>query len=169
MAHPMKHAESSARRFGGTARGLSCNPQLVRRIEILSHRLPPPRTPPSRRRYFLSGTHLRRHHRQQRWRAGPVRYVGEQHVKEDLGRIPPSKTGSRKSSLHGGCMDSASGRMIHPLRETLGVSFDFLVAGERAGAALPRRSANRAKSSISSLLRSGKSHPWVYRFPVCTT
>ncbi len=88
MAHPLKHAESSARRFGGT-------PEDYLAIHIWF----------DESKSFVTDFRHRalRHHAEGIFLAErifgvtifngdgervPVRYVGEQHVKEDLGRIP---------------------------------------------------------------------------------
>lgn len=91
MAHPMKHAESSARKFGGKAQDY-----------LAIHRWF------DESKAFLSDFRHRalRHHAEgiflcemvfgmtitnSEGKPVPVRYVGEQHVKEDLGRIPTAQ------------------------------------------------------------------------------
>jgi hypothetical protein len=88
MAHPLKHAESSARKFGG-------KPEDYLAIHNWF----------DESKAFLADFRHRalRHHAEGIFLAErffgvtivnsdgervPVRYVGEQHVKEDLGRIP---------------------------------------------------------------------------------
>jgi hypothetical protein len=88
MAHPMKHAESSARRFGGTAEEyLAIHNWFDESKSFLTdfrHRA---------LRHHAEGIFLAERifgvtivNGDGEW--VPVRYVGEQHVKEDLGRIP---------------------------------------------------------------------------------
>ena len=88
MAHPLKHAESSARRFGGKAEDY----------------LPIHDRFDESKAFFSDFRHRAlRHHAEGIFLAEklfgvaivnsdgnqvPVRYVGEQHVREDLGRIP---------------------------------------------------------------------------------
>lgn len=91
MAHSMKHAENSARKFGGKAEDY---------LRIHSWF--------DESKAFLSDFRHRalRHHAEgiflaerifgvtivnSEGRRVPVRYIGEQHVKEDLGRIPTAQ------------------------------------------------------------------------------
>ncbi len=91
MAHPIKHAESSARKFGGKAEDYLAIHNWFDESKA-----------------FLSDFRHRalRHHAEgiflcekvfgaaitnSEGKAVPVRYVGEQHVKEDLGRIPTAQ------------------------------------------------------------------------------
>jgi len=109
MAHPWKHAESSARRFGGK----------------LEDYLPIHNWFDESKAFLPDFRHRAlRHHAEGIFLAErifgvaivnsdgttvPVRYVGEQHVKEDLGRIsPPPKTGCHKSAPSVGCVVNAS-------------------------------------------------------------
>ena len=107
MAHPLKHAESSARKFGGKVEDhLPIHDWFDESKAFL---------PDFRHRAL-------RHHAEGVFlcerifgvaitnsdgRQVPVRYIGEQHVREDLGRIRRHRTGCRKSGLHIGCMGSA--------------------------------------------------------------
>jgi hypothetical protein len=91
MAHPLKHAESSARRFGGKSEDyLAIHNWFDESKAFL---------PDFRHRAL-------RHHAEGIFlcerlfgvsitnsedRRVPVRYIGEQHVKEDLGRIPTAQ------------------------------------------------------------------------------
>jgi hypothetical protein len=91
MAHPLKHAESSARRFGGKSEDyLAIHNWFDESKAFL---------PDFRHRAL-------RHHAEgiflcerifgvaitnSEGRPVPVRYIGEQHVKEDLGRIPTAQ------------------------------------------------------------------------------
>ena len=91
MAHPLKHAESSARKFGGQAEDyLRVHSWFDESKAIL---------PDFRHRAL-------RHHSEgiflcermfgvaitnSEGKQVPVRYIGEQHVKEDLGRIPTAQ------------------------------------------------------------------------------
>ena len=91
MAHPLKHAESSARKFGGRA-------EDYLQIHNCSDESKP---------FFSDFRHRAlRHHAEGIFLAErlfgvaivnsdgnqvPVRYVGEQHVREDLGRIPTAQ------------------------------------------------------------------------------
>jgi hypothetical protein len=91
MAHPIKHAESSARKFGGKAEDYLAIHNWFDESKA-----------------FLSDFRHRalRHHAEGIFLCEkvfgtaitnsdgnpvPVRYVGEQHVKEDLGRIPTAQ------------------------------------------------------------------------------
>lgn len=91
MAHPVKHAESSARKFGGQAEDYLASHNWFDESKA-----------------FLSDFRHRalRHHAEGIFlcekvfgtaitnsdgNPAPVRYVGEQHVKEDLGRIPTAQ------------------------------------------------------------------------------
>lgn len=91
MAHPLKHAESSAKKFGG-------KPEDYLPIHNWF----------DESKAFLADFRHRalRHHAEGIFQAEklfgvaivnsderlvPVRYVGEQHVKEDLGRIPTAQ------------------------------------------------------------------------------
>jgi len=91
MAHPLKHAESSARRFGGKADDYLGIHNWFDESKS----------------FFADFRHRAlRHHAEGIFLAErifgvtivnsdgkriPVRYVGEQHVKEDLGRIPTAQ------------------------------------------------------------------------------
>jgi hypothetical protein len=91
MAHPLKHAESSARKFGGRAEDY----------------LPIHNWFDESKAFLADFRHRAlRHHAEGIFQAEklfgvaivnsdgkqvPVRYVGEQHVKEDLGRIPTAQ------------------------------------------------------------------------------
>ena len=91
MAHPFKHAESSARKFGGKAEDY-----------LLIHNWF------DESKAFMTDFRHRalRHHREgiflcerifgvaitnSEGKQVPVRYIGEQHVSEDLGRIPTAQ------------------------------------------------------------------------------
>ena len=91
MAHPLKHAESSARKFGGRAEDY-----------LLIHNWF------DESKAFLADFRHRalRHHAEgiflcerifgaaitnSEGKKVPVRYIGEQHVREDLGRIPSAQ------------------------------------------------------------------------------
>jgi hypothetical protein len=107
MAHPLRHAESSARRFGGKAEDYLTIHNWFDESKA-----------------FLSDFRHRalRHHAEGIFLAErlfgvaivnsegkqvPVRYLGEQHVREDLGRIPTAEIGSSRSNRNAGCMASA--------------------------------------------------------------
>ncbi len=91
MAHPLVHAESSAKKFGG-------KPEDYLAIHTWFD---------ESKAYFADFRHrARRHHTEGIFMAEklfglsivnsegkqiPVRYVGEQHVREDLGRIPTAQ------------------------------------------------------------------------------
>jgi hypothetical protein len=91
MAHPLKHAESSARKFGGRAQDyLSVHNWFDESKAYL---------PDFRHRSL-------RHHSEgiflcerifgvaitnSEGKQVPVRYIGEQHIREDLGRIPTAQ------------------------------------------------------------------------------
>jgi len=91
MAHPLKHAENSARKFGGTAEDYLPNHNWFDESKAFF--------PDFRHRAL-------RHHAEGIFLAEklfgvaivnsegkqiPVRYLGEQHVREDLGRIPTAQ------------------------------------------------------------------------------
>ena len=103
MAHPLKHAESSARKFGGKSEDYLAIHNWFDESKA-----------------FIADFRHRglRHHSEGIFLCErifgvaitnsegaqiPVRYIGEQHVREDLGAYPLRKTGSRKSSLPAGC------------------------------------------------------------------
>lgn len=91
MAHPLKHAESSARKFGGKAEDYL---QVHNWFD-------------ESKAFFLDFRHRAlRHHAEgiflcerlfgvaitnSEGKQVPVRYIGEQHVREDLGRIPTAQ------------------------------------------------------------------------------
>jgi hypothetical protein len=91
MAHPFKHAESSARRFGGKADDYLAIHNWFDESKS----------------FFADFRHRAlRHHAEgiflcerifgvaitnSEGRQVPVRYIGEQHVKEDLGRLPTAQ------------------------------------------------------------------------------
>jgi hypothetical protein len=91
MAHPLKHAESSARKFGGTAEAY----------------LPIHNWFDESKAFLADFRHRAlRHHAEgiflcerifgvaitnSEGKQVPVRYIGEMHVKEDLGRIPTAQ------------------------------------------------------------------------------
>jgi uncharacterized protein DUF6915 len=88
MAHPFKHAESSARKFGGKAEDYLAIHNWFDESKAFftnfRHRA---------RRYHAEGIFLAERIFgitivNSNGDLVPVRYVGEQHVKEDLGRIP---------------------------------------------------------------------------------
>jgi hypothetical protein len=91
MAHPMKHAESSARRFGGTAEDYiaihNWFDESKASMADFRHRA---------LRHHAEGIFLCERIFgvaiiNSEGRQVPVRYLGEQHVKEDLGRIPTAQ------------------------------------------------------------------------------
>jgi hypothetical protein len=91
MAHPLKHAESSARRFGGKAEDYLASHNWFDESKF----------------FFTDFRHRAlRHHAEgillcerifgvaitnSQGKQVPVRYIGEQHVREDLGRIPTAQ------------------------------------------------------------------------------
>jgi hypothetical protein len=90
MAHPFRHAESSARKFGGKAEyylpihnwfGESKASFPTSAIELC---VITPRVFFSQRNFGVTVVNSDR-------KEIPVRYVGEQHVREDLGRIPAAQ------------------------------------------------------------------------------
>ena len=88
MAHPIEHAKSSARRFGGTPadyeRIHDWFDQSKSYVADFRHR--------ALRHHaegiFLAETIFGKTIANSEGREVPVRYIGEQHVREDLGRIP---------------------------------------------------------------------------------
>lgn len=122
MAHPLKHAESSARTFGGKAEDY----------------LPIHNWFEESKAFFPDFRHRAlRHHAEGIFLAEklfgptivnsdgkriPVRYVGEQHVREDLGVFPQPKTGCPRSSHSAGCMVSAQAAQPLRLRGCRGAS-----------------------------------------------
>jgi hypothetical protein len=103
MAHPLGHAKNSARKFGGIAEDYLSIHQWFDQSKAM----------------FADCRHRSlRHHTEGIFLAEcifgvtiqnsqgkdiPVRYIGEQHVREDLGRIPPFRIGRRISSSNPGC------------------------------------------------------------------
>jgi hypothetical protein len=108
MADPLQHTQSSARKFGG-------KPEDYLAIHNWFD---------ESKSFFTDFRHSAlRHHAEGIFLAErifgitvvnrdrdrvPVRYVGEQHVKEDLDGYLPPKTGCHKSAPSGGCMVNAS-------------------------------------------------------------
>ncbi len=88
MAHPLRHAESSARKFGGRPEDyLSIHRWLDESkayFPDFRHRALYHHTAGSFLAERLFGVSLTNSDT----RVVPVRYVGEQHLREDLGRIP---------------------------------------------------------------------------------
>lgn len=88
MAHPMKHAESSARRFGGRAKDyLQIHNWFDESKAFMAdfrHRALRPHAEGIFLCERLFGVAIANSEGKQ----VPVRYIGEQHVKEDLGRTP---------------------------------------------------------------------------------
>ncbi len=88
MAHPIEHAKSSARRFGGVPADYQqihdWFDQSKSFVADFRHR--------ALRHHaegiFLAEAIFGKAITNSEGRAVPVRYVGEQHVREDLGRIP---------------------------------------------------------------------------------
>lgn len=98
MSHPLKHAQSSAKRFGG-------KPEDYLPIHNWF----------DESKAFLADFRHRalRHHSEgvflcerifgvsivnSEGKGIPVRYIGEQNINEDLGRIPTAQTGSNESN-----------------------------------------------------------------------
>jgi hypothetical protein len=114
MAHPLRHAESSAKKFGGKAEDY----------------LPIHHWFDESKAFFPDFRHRAlRHHAEGIFLAEklfgvtivnsdgkqiPVRYVGEQHVREDLGSIPTAQDWLRQIKpqrwMHGQRLDEASVR-----------------------------------------------------------
>src|SRR6266850_1984098 len=108
MAHPLEHAKNSARKFGGVAEDyLPIHKWLDESKAMLAdfrHRA---------LRHHAEGIFLAEQIfgvtiRNSKGRDVPVRYIGEQHVREDLGRIPsfqdcaeslPHRTGTQIQAL----------------------------------------------------------------------
>jgi hypothetical protein len=70
MAHPLEHAKNSARKFGGAAEDYPPIHEWFAEGIFLAER--------------IFGVAIRN----SQGKDVPVRYIGEQHVREDLGRIP---------------------------------------------------------------------------------
>lgn len=88
MAHPIRHAESSARKFGGKAEDYL---QLHRWFDLSKAWFPdfrPRALLHHTAGIFLAETVFGVSLLNSDGKAVPVRYLGEQHVREDLGRIP---------------------------------------------------------------------------------
>src|SRR5216683_2665380 len=88
MAHPLEHAKNSARKFGGFAEDYLLIHQWFDESKAMMadfrHRS---------LRHHAEGIFLAERIfgvtiRSSQGKAVPVRYIGEQHVREDLGRIP---------------------------------------------------------------------------------
>lgn len=91
MAHPLQHAESSARKFGGKAEDYllvhNWFDESKAFLPDFRHRA---------LRHHAEGIYLCEHIfgvtiTNSEGEQVPVRYIGEQHVKEDLGRIPTAQ------------------------------------------------------------------------------
>ena len=106
MAHPFEHARSSAKKFGG-------RPEDYLKIHNWFD---------ESKSFFTDFRHRAlRHHAEGIFlverifgvtvvnsdgKQVPVRYIGEQHVKEDLGGFPQHKTGCPRSGRNVGCTGS---------------------------------------------------------------
>jgi hypothetical protein len=91
MAHPLKHAENSARQFGGKAEDYL---PIHNWFDESKAFLPDFRHRALRHHaegIFLCERILGVAITNSEGRPVPVRYIGEQHVKEDLGRIPTAQ------------------------------------------------------------------------------
>jgi YD repeat-containing protein len=95
MAHPLEHAKNSARKFGGVASDYLCIHQWFDEskamIADVRHRA---------LRHHSEGIILAERIfgvaiRNSEGKNVPVRYIGEQHVREDLGRIPSFLLGTQ--------------------------------------------------------------------------
>ena len=108
MAHPLKHAESSARKFGGKAEDYlrSTTGSMSRKpsseIFAIAHSGTMPKG------VFLCGRIFGVAITNSEGKQVPVRYIGEQHVRKTWDVFPRHKTGSRKSSPNAGCTASVS-------------------------------------------------------------
>ena len=128
IAHPMKHAESSAGRFGGRAEDYLPIHNWFDESKV-----------------FMADFRHRalRHHAEgiflcerifgaaitnSEGKKVPVRYIGEQHVARMSGAYPLHKTGYRKSSPFGGCAASVLSSTIRT--PSLTESRSFLVGQE---------------------------------------
>jgi hypothetical protein len=91
VAHPLKHAESSARRFGGRPEDYLVIHNWFDESKAF---LPDFRHRALRHHaegIFLAETIFGVAIKNSDGRQAPVRYIGEQHVREDLGRIPTAQ------------------------------------------------------------------------------
>ena len=85
VGNPIKHTESSTRKFGGKRGYLSIHNWFDEcGVEFLPTRRCVREFSCAKRCYGAAITNSE-------GKAVPVRYVGEQHVKEDLGRIPTAQ------------------------------------------------------------------------------
>ena len=123
MAHPIKHAESSARKFGGKAedylRVHNWFDESKAYLPDFRHRA---------LRHHAEGIFLCERIfgvaiTNSEGKQVPVRYIGEQHVRRIWDAYPLHKTGYRKSSRSAGCTVSVSpiraaghARRFHPQR-----------------------------------------------------
>ena len=107
MAHPLKHAQSSARRFGGRAEDYlpihNWFDESKAFVGDFRHRA---------LRHHAEGVFLAEKLFgvaivNSDGKKVPVRYVGEQHVREDLDAFPQLRTGFCRSSPSVGCTASA--------------------------------------------------------------
>ena len=103
MAHPFEHAKNSAHRFGGFAEDYLLIHQWFDESKAMMadfrHRS---------LRHHAEGIFLAERIfgvtiRSSQGKAVPVRYIGEQHVREGLGRIPVSRIGRKTLRLSRGC------------------------------------------------------------------
>ena len=112
MAHPLKHAESSARKFGGKAEDYLAIHNWFDESKS----------------FFTDFRHRAlRHHAEgiflcerifgvaiinSEGKQVPVRYIGEQHVSEDLGRIPTAQDWLSQIKPPAGCTVAVLSRPI---------------------------------------------------------
>jgi hypothetical protein len=116
MAHPFRHAESSARKFGGKAEyylpihnwfdeSKASFPTSAIELCVIT-----PRVFFSQRNFGVTVVNSDR-------KEIPVRYVGEQHVREDLGRIPAAQDWLLQIKpqrwMYGQCLDDEN----RPMKE----------------------------------------------------
>jgi hypothetical protein len=113
MAHPLEHAKNSARKFGGVPNDyLPIHKWFDESKTIMAdvrHRA---------LRHHAEGIFLAERIfgiaiRNSEGKDVPVRYIGEQHVREDLGRIPGFQDWAARIGLNPGCADRGYRRPLN--------------------------------------------------------
>jgi hypothetical protein len=91
VAHPLKHAESSAKRFGGSAEDYLAIHNWFDESKAFHADFRHRALRHHAEGIFLCERIFGPSITNSEGKAVPVRYIGEQHVKEDLGRIPTAQ------------------------------------------------------------------------------
>jgi Domain of unknown function (DUF6915) len=111
MAHPLKHAESSAKKFGGKSADYLAIHNWFDESKALfadfRHRALRHHAAGVFLAERIFGISITNHDGVE----VPVRYIAEQHIKEDLGGIPTAKTGWQRSGRNIACTGNRGNRL----------------------------------------------------------